>query len=112
MNDVYDKTLLFSDRPDRIVTSGSTSDFIGNWSTGEDSFTVDPPNAILVVDGQEGKQDIIIVELFDPIYDSDKKILKYDIGPDNATFINILSEFGQNTIIIDNNNVYGLPPCH
>ena len=35
LNDVSDKTILFSDRPDRIVISESTSDFTGNWSTGE-----------------------------------------------------------------------------
>ena len=71
MNDASDKTILFSDRPDRIVTSVSTIDFIGNWSTGEDSFAVDTPNAVLVVDEQEVGQDVIIVELFNPIYDSD-----------------------------------------
>ena len=53
LNDVSDKTILFSDRPDRIVTSVSTSDFIGNWSTGIDSFTGDAPNAVLVVDESE-----------------------------------------------------------
>ena len=67
LNDVSDKTILFSDRPDRIVKSISTLDFIGNWSTGEDNFAVDPPNAVLVVDEQEGKQDVAIVELFAPI---------------------------------------------
>ncbi|MGD1837809.1 MAG: hypothetical protein ACPKPY_07100, partial [Nitrososphaeraceae archaeon] len=73
LNDVSDKTILFSDRPDRIVKSISTTDFIGNWSVGEDSFAVDPPNAVLVVDEREGQQDITIVELFNPVYDSDKK---------------------------------------
>ena len=102
LNDVYDKTILFSDRPDRIVTSVSTSDFIGNWSTGEDSFAVDAPNAVLVVDEQEEeRQDIGIVELFNPVYDSDKMTLKYDVTPDNITSINLPSEFGQTTLIID-----------
>ena len=50
LDDVSDKTILFSDRPDRIVKSISTSYFIGNWSTGEDSFAKDIPNAVLVVD--------------------------------------------------------------
>jgi len=54
LNDVSDKTILFSDRPDRIVTSVSTSNFIDNWNLGEDSFAVDAPNAVLVVDEQEG----------------------------------------------------------
>ena len=102
LNDVSDKTILFSDRPDRIVTSVSTSDFIGNWTTGEDSFAVDAPNAVLVVDEIGGQQqDVAIVELFTPIYDSDKKALKYEAIPDNATSIDLQSEFGQTTLVID-----------
>ena len=57
LNDVSDKTILFSDRPDRIVKLISTSDFVGEWSTGEDNFGVDVPNAVLVVDEQEEIQD-------------------------------------------------------
>ena len=102
LNDVSDKTILFSDRPDRIVKSISTVDFIGNWSTGQDSFAVDAPNAVIVVDEQEGKQDVAIVELFTPIYDVDKKALQYDVTPDNATSIELPSEFGQTMIVIDN----------
>ncbi|MGD1837453.1 MAG: hypothetical protein ACPKPY_05280 [Nitrososphaeraceae archaeon] len=76
LNDVSDKTILFSDRPDMIVTSVSTSDFIDNWSS-EDSFAIDAPNAVLVVDEQEGQQDTAIIELFSPVYDSNAKTLKY-----------------------------------
>ena len=101
LNDVSDKTILFSDRPDRIVTSMSTSDFIGNWSTGDDSFAVDVPNAVLIVDEQEAKQDVSIVELFNPVYNVDTKTLKYDVTPDNATYIELPKEFGQTTLIID-----------
>ncbi|MGD1838501.1 MAG: hypothetical protein ACPKPY_10655 [Nitrososphaeraceae archaeon] len=101
LNDVSDKTILFSDRPDRIITSASTSDFIGNWTTGEDSFTVDAPNAVLVVDKQDGVQNVAIVELFNPVYDSEKKILKYEVTPNNATSIELPSEYGEATIIID-----------
>ena len=52
LSNVSDKTILFSDRPDRIVASINTTDFIGNWSTGANSFAVDPPNAALVVDDE------------------------------------------------------------
>ncbi|MGD1838431.1 MAG: hypothetical protein ACPKPY_10295 [Nitrososphaeraceae archaeon] len=101
LNDVSDKTILFAERPDRIVTSISTSDFIGNWSVGEDSFAVNAPNAVLVVDEQEGKQDVAIVELFNPIYDSDKKALKYETIPNNANSIDLQDEFGQTTLLMD-----------
>ena len=96
LNDVSDKTILFSDRPDRIVMSVSTSDFIGNWSTGEDSFAVDAPNSVLIVDEIE-EQYTAITELFNPVYDVDKKTLKYDIIPDNRTSIELPSEFEQLT---------------
>ena len=100
LNDVSDKTILFSDRPDRIVTSVSTTDFIINWSTGEDSFAIDAPNAVLVVDEKDVQRDIAIVELFNPVYNSDKQTLKYDVvTPDNTTSIEL--EFEQSTLIID-----------
>ena len=100
LNGVSDKTIMFSDRPDRIVTSVSTFDFIGNWSIGENSFEVDAPNTVLVVDEVE-KQDIAIVELFNPIYDSDKMTLKYDIILENTTSIELPHEFRHNAIVID-----------
>ncbi|MGD1837013.1 MAG: hypothetical protein ACPKPY_03010 [Nitrososphaeraceae archaeon] len=100
LNNVSDKTILFSDRPDRIVASVSTTDLIGNWSTAEGSFGVDAPNAVLVVDGKE-QQDIAIVELLNPVYEVYKKILKYDIIPENKTSIGLPSEFGKTTLVID-----------
>ena len=109
LNDVSDKTILFSDRPDRIVKSVSTVNFIGNWSTGEDSFAVDAPNAVLVVDEHEGIQEIAIIELFNPVYDQEKKELKYEVTPDNTTSIELPSEFGQSTLVTDLLNNY--TPC-
>ncbi|MGI9012344.1 MAG: hypothetical protein ACR2F1_14330 [Nitrososphaeraceae archaeon] len=62
---------------------------------------MDTPNAVLVVDEKEVQQDTTIVELFNPIYDPNKKILKYDISPDIATSIYMPNEFGQSTLMID-----------
>ena len=59
------------------------------------------PNAVLVVDEQEGKQDTVIVELSSHVYDSDKESLKYDVTPDNSTLIDLPEEFGQATLVID-----------
>ena len=88
----------------------STSDFIGNWSIGEDSFAIDPPNAVLIVDEIEGQQqDVAIVELFNPAYDSEKKSLKYEAMPDNTTSIELPEKLGQTTLIIDN-GLQGGPP--
>ncbi|MDR4512053.1 MAG: hypothetical protein MRJ93_10170 [Nitrososphaeraceae archaeon] len=107
LNDVSDKTILFSDRPERIVTSISTADFIGNWTNGPNSFALDAPNAVLVVD-EQGIQDNAIVDLFNPIYDLDKKTLKYEVTPDNATSINISTKFGQVTSFIDTGSNQGV----
>jgi hypothetical protein len=46
-------------------------------------------------------EDIVIVELYNPVYDVDKKILKYDVIPDNATSIELPSEFGKTSMIMD-----------
>jgi hypothetical protein len=108
LSDVTDKTILFSDRPDRIVSSIDTTDFVGNWSTGPDSFAADPPNAVLVLDDEEQRQDIAVIELYNPEYDSGANTLRYDITAENATAtattttsINLPSEFGQSTLVID-----------
>jgi hypothetical protein len=55
----------------------------------------------LVVDKIARQQDTAIIELFNPVYDIDKKTLKYDIIPDNATSIDLPNEFGQSTLLID-----------
>ena len=118
LRDVSDKTISFADRPDRIVSSVSTTDFIGNWSTGPDSFAVDPPNAALVLDDEEQGQDIAVIELYNPEYDSAANTLKYDISAENATSasatttatttsIGLPTEFGQSTLVIEAENQQG-----
>jgi hypothetical protein len=117
LSDVSDKTIMFSDRPDRIVASQSTSDFVGNWTMGEDSFAADPPNAVLILDDDdevEQRQDLAIIELYNPEYDSEANTLRYDIVEFSAVTtttatttttttpsINLPSEFGQSTLVID-----------
>jgi hypothetical protein len=93
LNGISDKTILFSDRPDRIVTSVNTSRFIDNWSSYKDSFAIDPPNAALVVDTADAGQQETLIELFNPAYNEGNKTLKYDIIPDNATSIDLPKEF-------------------
>ena len=111
LSDVSDKTILFSDRPDRIVGSANTTDFIGNWSIGTNNFAVDPPNAVLILDDEvEQRQDLGVIELFNPEYDSEANTLKYDITAENATIttsINIPGEFGQSTLVIDDDGDNG-----
>ena len=105
LGNVSDKTILFSDRPNRIVASIDTADFIGNWSLGANSFAVDPPNVALVVhDDVEQRQDLAVIELFNPLYDPFANTLSYDMVTENGTSIDGLpSEFGQSTLVIDPN---------
>lgn len=101
LNDITDKTILFSDRPDRFVTSLPTSNFVGNWTTGPNSFQSGPPNAALVLD-EPSEQDVTIIELFSPQYDEDNKTSRYDVIPiGNRSSIDALSEFQQSTLVID-----------
>jgi hypothetical protein len=103
LGNVSDKTILFSDRSNRIVESIDTADFIGNWSTGAKSFAADPPNVALVVhDDVEQSQDLAVIELFNPVYDSEANTLRYDIVSENGTSIaGLPGEFGQSSLVID-----------
>ena len=99
LKNISKKTILFSDRPDRIVKSISTSDFVGNWSSGADSFGEDAPNAVLVVDELEG-HDNVIVELFNPVYNANEKMLRYELIPNNTT-MELANELGESTLVVD-----------
>ena len=47
LRDVTPATLFFSDRPQRVVGHMTTTDFVGLWGEGDNSFEADPPNAVL-----------------------------------------------------------------
>lgn len=58
------ESLYFSDRPDRIVGAVPTAQLLDGLG-----FTpVNPPNAAVVVRTPEGERDVLVVELYDPIY--------------------------------------------
>lgn len=59
-----EQTLYFSDRPDRIVGTVPTDQFLETLG-----FTpVNPPNAAVVVTTPEGGRDVLVVELLNPVY--------------------------------------------
>lgn len=61
------QTLFFSDRPARIVGTVATAQFLDGLG-----FTpFNPPNAALVVRTPEGERDVLVIELFNPIYTED-----------------------------------------
>ena len=68
LRSVTPSTLYFSDRPQRVVGHLSTSDFVGFWDEGDNSFAEDPPNAVLafVAQGDLAPEDVVI-EISDPV---------------------------------------------
>lgn len=64
-------TLFFSDRPERVVGHLTAQQFVNEWDKGENSFAVDPPNAVIsfLEDGDEAPEDAIVV-LKDPVLES------------------------------------------
>jgi hypothetical protein len=102
LNNIANDTIQFSDRPERIVESISTTDFIDNWSAGQNSFSTDAPNdALIVEDTNTGEVETAVIESFDPLYDMNTKTLTYTITAENATSINLPSEFGHAVLVID-----------
>lgn len=102
LSNVSDSTILFSDRPERIVTSINTSDFVGNWTTGPNSFASDAPNdALIVENAQTGNLESAIIELFDPVYGTNTNTLTYTIMTDSVASINLPNEFGRSILVID-----------
>ena len=60
-------TLFFSDRPQRVVGHVGTADFVGLWGEGENSFSEDPPNAVLAyLEPADGAPEDAVVVLRDP----------------------------------------------
>jgi len=56
-------TLYFSDRPRRVVGHMTTTDFVDLWDEGENSFEIDPPNAVLAFlePGEDAPDDAVVV---------------------------------------------------
>lgn len=71
------QTVYFSDRPDRMVGTQTTSEFLAALGFVDEN----PPNAALVTTTDAG-QDILVIELFNPIYtegaDASGATLTYD----------------------------------
>ena len=75
------QTIHFSDRPQRVFGQVATATFFDALG-----FTPDnPPNASLVVAAPDGSDDILVLELLNPIYDGGADLLLYET--------NILGEY-------------------
>ncbi len=62
LHDLAPSTLMFSDRPERIVGHLTAEQFVDGWGHGENSFLADPPNAVLsfLAAGDETPEDVVL----------------------------------------------------
>ncbi len=58
------QTIQFADRPERIVGTVPTRRLLATLGFGSE----DPPNAALVAQTADGEEEVLVVELFDPVY--------------------------------------------
>jgi hypothetical protein len=108
LNNISNETVQFSDRPERIVETGSTSDFVGSWIAGQNSFSAEEPNDALIVENtQTGNLETAVIESSNPVYKMTTNTLTYTIMAEHATSMNLPSEFGQSILVID-----GSHPMH
>jgi hypothetical protein len=102
-------TVYFSDRPDRIVGSAPTPEFLAELSFPDDN----PPNATLVVEMEPGQTEVVVLELFDPVYDNTTHTATYEVAvlaefersngfaETDADLAELLPEFGAAHLFID-----------
>ena len=70
------QTIAFSDRPERVVEQVSMQKFLDGLGFSPEN----PPNAAIeILEGNES-QDVIVVELFDPVYDAANETLQYNVS--------------------------------
>ena len=109
LNNIPPITVLFSDRPDRIVITVSTSDFDGNWTAGRNSFSSDPPNDALLVENIDKSQlETIVISSFNPLYDDYDNTLNYAIVAKNSTIpLALQRAIGNLILVIDDSGAEG-----
>lgn len=98
------KSIAFSDRPQRMVGTLDNQGFLDAWVTGSNSFAVDPPNAALVVidDDNMTQEDIDVVELLNvATTNAELNEFQYTVRGLNATSLDIPSQLGEATLVID-----------
>ena len=69
------QTIYFSDRPERIVGTSPTEDFLKGLGFPPDN----PPNAALLIEASPGDTDIAVLELFNPRYEVFTQTASYDV---------------------------------
>ncbi|MGD1837003.1 MAG: hypothetical protein ACPKPY_02960 [Nitrososphaeraceae archaeon] len=106
LNQVSDETIEFSERPDRIIKTISTEEFITEcWSLEiPNNYQINPPNADLIIhDNKLNTQMDFIIEIFNPVYDKDENTLMYDFKllSNATTLADLPKEIGKTNLFID-----------
>ena len=71
LSGVSPATLYFSDRPERVVGHMTNEQFVDGWTSGDDNFAADPPNAVLsFIDVGDNRPEDCVVVLSDPKIDA------------------------------------------
>ncbi|MES0862343.1 hypothetical protein ABLN87_08280 [Ruegeria sp. SCPT10] len=99
---------VFADRPYRAAGQISRADFLKVWSSGQDSFEADPPNAAITGES-EGKQVVLIAEIKQPKADGDW--VSYEV---NILEGSEFSELNNPVMVIDDNilqEIFCTPWC-
>ena len=73
-------TLFFADRPQRVVGHLTSRKFVDQWGDGEDSFAMDPPNAVVsfLEDGEAVPEEVTMT-IMDPQLEGDTLTYKVNI---------------------------------
>jgi len=66
-------TIFFSDRPQRVVGHLTSKQFVDEWDKGDNSFSEDPPNAVIsfLRSGDQTPEDAVVV-IKEPRLDEDE----------------------------------------
>ena len=79
LNGLSPSTIYFADRPQRQVGHMSTRRFVDLWDEGDNSFAVDPPNAVLsFAEPEDRAPEEVVVTIRDPHLDNDS--LRYEVS--------------------------------
>jgi hypothetical protein len=78
LNGLSPSTIYFADRPKREVGHMTTSRFVDLWGEGDNSFAVDPPNAVLsFAEPSDRTPEEVVVTISEPRLNGDS--LSYDV---------------------------------
>ena len=77
---VSGSSIIFADRPVRSAGHTPTTDVIGEWAEGVDSFAADPPNATISVfdEAGDGISDAVVT-LKSPRFEGDDLVFEVDV---------------------------------